>query len=1447
MKKHYLLIALTMAAAALPTAATAQSVVLSQNFEGPDFPPSGWTTIDNDGDGRTWVACSSGDVTQVSGSRTLAVSFTRDPKNYSTYPAQDNWLITPAFEVTNDAYVLNFKYAAQDLDKTEWMEVLVSEGGNGVDDFTSFYTNSYIDNGYEDDIVINDFSRSLSAYSGKTIRVAFRHKASGTYGLSIDNIVVQNKRGATKPTGFSVKADADGALKVTLAWTNPAKAANGDDIADLSIVVYRDSEELTVLTGMTPGEAAEWTDENALAGTHTYTIASRTGEGTGEPLSAKKVFIGEDYPAAVKNPIAMAADGVITLTWTAPTQGANKGQIDLDKVTYTIARTVDGVESTVASGIKGTAWTDTTAPAGKVCVYTVRAVNGGGESPVEDRTAAVVFGDDVTDLACFSTTERNNNLARLPIELNSKYSVSQSIYFPSDLHFIAGDINQIVYKVFRGTDSSSDIPVKIYMHETTETAFGSTWLDVKDATLVYEGTFNFAQGSRDVVFNLSTPFEYKGGNLVITFIKTNSPLGSYSDRFYSVATGVANRSFTCSVYDPVDIAALPSSTRNTINDQMPSTRFVITPKGIGSLSGTVTNAASGAKIANAAICAVGNDAISCLSNEDGYYSFPYFPTSIKQVKVTAIGYEDAVVDVEVAEGAATVKDIPLTQEANYTLTGKITCGDTGLAAAGANVVLSGYSEGAATTDENGVFSIEGVYSGRDYGITVEYPLYDILAVNFNDESTSTVTLSDLVLERSLIAPFGVEAKVADDASSVEISWPDPVSRDVETGWKSINDVTSPNSTSGDYNSTDYNVAHLFTADEIAAQKLVGTSVKAIKVFIKAANGDFTARVWREGANGREVVAEQKIPADMVSATGDWVTVEFSQPAEIKAGKAYLFGVNCKDASSSPIGTAPSASYKSGYNNIKWSDNPDDYCYDGYSAWCIITECIVPGTEAAITKNDDVPAASYNVYRRSQSEGLWDKLTPSPIAAMEFTDQAWGSLVSDVYTYAVSAVYAKGESAFALSEPISRSNDIDAGITAFVTPTKSVDVQTSANVIVTVTNFGEKPAADIPVTLSVDGVEKATVTLAGPLAKGESADIEICHIDLDKRVYDLTAETKLEGDMAAANNALTFTLPNLDNVEMLGYRWDAYGYAGIMKIQTNVPESADYLLELTPNDALVIAAERVKGKIYAYTATWYGASREFVKLDPQTWILEEAIENTDDYILDMAYDHKNSQMYGLYPVGLDVYLATIDVTTGVATPVGNLGETIRTLACNLDGKMYGISSEGGLYAIDPETAATTLVGATGVAKAAYLQSMAFDHKSGRLFWAHTSDNVNGDLYEIDPESGSATRLGGVLKGNTDQSEIVGLHSAFDPEPTLGVTEVSADKASGIFVKADANGNITVSSESGAVITVTDASGRMVRKIAVGSGSVIVPLEIAPGIYIVNAVCNTGSQSLKVSVK
>ena len=108
------------------------------------------------------------------------------------------------------------------------------------------------------------------------------------------------------------------------------------------------------------------------------------------------------------------------------------------------------------------------------------------------------------------------------------------------------------------------------------------------------------------------------------------------------------------------------------------------------------------------------------------------------------------------------------------------------------------------------------------------------------------------------------------------------------------------------------------------------------------------------------------------------------------------------------------------------------------------------------------------------------------------------------------------------------------------------------------------------------------------------------------------------------------------------------------------------------------------------------------------------------------------MYGLEPGGEDeVNLVRIDLTTGAPSVIGGLGQVVRAIACDREGKLFGMSGNGTLLRIDPLTAQTTAVGDTGFGDVIYIQSMAFDHNTGRLFWAATSENVMGDIYEVDP--------------------------------------------------------------------------------------------------------------------
>lgn len=92
-----------------------QSYLINEGFEGEVFPPKEWKIVDNDGDGHCWQTATRSDAT-VSGEKT-AISYTVNPNSPTEeYGIQDNYLITPQIEVTNETFQISFKYCAQDLD-----------------------------------------------------------------------------------------------------------------------------------------------------------------------------------------------------------------------------------------------------------------------------------------------------------------------------------------------------------------------------------------------------------------------------------------------------------------------------------------------------------------------------------------------------------------------------------------------------------------------------------------------------------------------------------------------------------------------------------------------------------------------------------------------------------------------------------------------------------------------------------------------------------------------------------------------------------------------------------------------------------------------------------------------------------------------------------------------------------------------------------------------------------------------------------------------------------------------------------------------------------------------------------------------------------------------------------------------------------------------------------
>lgn len=135
--------------------------------------------------------------------------------------------------------------------------------------------------------------------------------------------------------------------------------------------------------------------------------------------------------------------------------------------------------------------------------------------------------------------------------------------------------------------------------------------------------------------------------------------------------------------------------------------------------------------------------------------------------------------------------------------------------------------------------------------------------------------------------------------------------------------------------------------------------------------------------------------------------------------------------------------------------------------------------------------------------------------------------------------------------------------------------------------------------------------------------------------------------------------------------------------------------------------------------------------------------------DLTYSQKDHTAYGVFADGSThkaTVLATLDLTTGKATSVAALPETMVAIAAH-DGHLYTLSDDGTLYvttvsAVDGGTStdAPTAVGKTGVIpNADKAQSATCDPATGVIYWAAQLVSGESALYAVDPKSASATKL------------------------------------------------------------------------------------------------------------
>jgi len=212
--------------------------------------------------------------------------------------------------------------------------------------------------------------------------------------------------------------------------------------------------------------------------------------------------------------------------------------------------------------------------------------------------------------------------------------------------------------------------------------------------------------------------------------------------------------------------------------------------------------------------------------------------------------------------------------------------------------------------------------------------------------------------------------------------------------------------------------------------------------------------------------------------------------------------------------------------------------------------------------------------------------------------------------------------------------------------------------------------------------------------------------------------------------------------------------------------------------LARAAEYVGGYVFTVTAdnslcvandADLTVTERICKLDPYGELLMTSVN-------DLAYNHADGklyiQYYSQYNYEAAPYLAEVNMGDGTLTQICELPTDVNTMAIATDGTFYSAGYNSNIlykYTLADVLSGKgmTQVGEMGYYYSAYLTSMAWDHNTGKLYWAFPNT-----LLEIDPKTAEPTLLG------YHEAMLVGLYTRpaenegmFDPVDTVDRLELS----------------------------------------------------------------------------
>ncbi|MGM9833536.1 MAG: carboxypeptidase regulatory-like domain-containing protein [Candidatus Limisoma sp.] len=291
-------------------------------------------------------------------------------------------------------------------------------------------------------------------------------------------------------------------------------------------------------------------------------------------------------------------------------------------------------------------------------------IYGEGFSYVEESTIVV---SEESAIGWLNVGDNATTSTSSLIWTNYKNNETETIYTADQIRLEAGaQIEKIMYRGYKTTDDQLT-NLQYYIENTTDEApasTGTTAYDHSGMTEIYNGEYTFVKKGTSsehadlIEFDLATPFVYTGGNIRVVIISKSETYKQFYLESFNKANVNVNRKIDNGVLEEQSFSAVSSV----------PVLYLWTERQIPTISGTITNKATGAAIEGAEVTFTsGNTIYSATTDAAGAYSAEIYQDALEySVSVAKDGYyafpfdDSESITVSAKEGSV-VQNIKLTE------------------------------------------------------------------------------------------------------------------------------------------------------------------------------------------------------------------------------------------------------------------------------------------------------------------------------------------------------------------------------------------------------------------------------------------------------------------------------------------------------------------------------------------------------------------------------------------------------------------------------------------------------------------------------------------------------------------------------------------------------------------------------------------------------------------